>query len=133
MNERRFLIHEKGNMKVRFRACWDVCMGMTGPMELILRPLKSKRSIDQNRRLWAIYREVAALVWVAGKRFSDECWHEQFKRWFIGMEEIVMPDGTIEQRGISTTTLNVAEFSEYMRSIETWCAEQGYPVMMEVA
>lgn len=99
------------------------------PVEVIVRPRKSKRSIEQNKRYWALLREVSATVWVDGRQFSDEVWHEQFKRWFIGMVD--MPDGSMV--GISTTTLSVAEFTDYMTRIEHWCVEQGFPVMQEAA
>lgn len=136
MIERRWFIRGTASIKTLFRACFDAAMASasTGQdLELVLRPLKSKRSQEQNRRYWALLREVAATVWVGQRRYSDEVWHEQFKRWFIGLEEITMPDGQVEQRGMSTTALTVAEFNEYMASIEQWCAEQGYPVMQEAA
>lgn len=102
-------------------------------VDVIVRPRKSKRSIEQNKRYWALLREVAATVWVDGRQFSDEVWHEQFRRWFIGMDETIMPDGEVVIRGISTTTLTVAEFTDYMTRIEHWCMEQGFPVMQEAA
>jgi hypothetical protein len=97
-------------------------------VEVIVRERKSKRSIEQNRRLWEIYRRMSETIWVNGQQFSPETWGEHCKREFIGIEEIAMPNGSIEKRGISTTSLNVAEFGEYMESIERWCANQGYDI-----
>lgn len=134
--ERRWFIRGTVTIKSLFRACYDAALeaAKSGQeMELLLRPAKSKRSQEQNRRYWALLREVAAVVWVGNRRYSDEVWHEQFKRWFIGIEEVTMPDGQTEQRGMSTTTLTVSEFNTYMTEIEAWCAEQGFPVMQEVA
>lgn len=98
--------------------------------ELVIRNYKSKRSLEQNKRYFAMLRLISANVWVDGITYSQEVWHEQFKRWFIGCEDIVLPT-TTETRGISTTTLSVDEFNNYMTQIEQWCAEQGYPVMQE--
>lgn len=98
--------------------------------ELVIRNYKSKRSLEQNKRYFAMLRLISANVWVDGRTYSQEVWHEQFKRWFIGCEDIVLPT-TTETRGISTTTLSVDEFNNYMTQIEQWCAEQGYPVMQE--
>ncbi|MFD2404886.1 recombination protein NinB [Azorhizophilus paspali] len=98
-----------------------------------MRPLKSKRSIDQNRRYWALLRELSAVAWVDGRRYSDEVWHEQMKRWFIGCEEVRLPGGTAELRGISTTKLSIEEFGDYMTRVEQWAAEQGWPLMVEAA
>lgn len=98
--------------------------------ELVIRNYKSKRSLEQNKRYFAMLRLISANVWVDGRTYSQEVWHEQFKRWFIGCEDIVLPT-TTETRGISTTTLSVDEFNNYMTQIEQWCAERGYPVMQE--
>lgn len=127
MRERIFVIGEEGTRRDRFAAAYKIAAEMLkgGAIELILRHRKSKRSHEQNKRYWAILREVSASAWINGRQFSDEVWHEQFKRWFIGMDEL--PDGT--QRGMSTTSLTVAEFGDYMTQIEAWCADQGFPLM----
>ena len=105
-----------------------------GPVELILRPAKSKRSIEQNRRYWELLAQMAAAIVIDGRRFSPEVWHEHLKREFIGREELILPTGEIEQRGISTTTLNVSDFGDYMTRIEAWCATgHGVILMAEAA
>ena len=105
-----------------------------GPVELILRPAKSKRSIEQNRRYWELLQQISAAVEINGHRFSTEVWHEFFRREFIGREELILQSGEIEQRGISTTTLNVSDFGDYMAKIEAWCAtEHGVIVMADAA
>lgn len=132
MPERLFVVAGLTTLRPRFLAAWNIASELIKaghPIEIVIRLRKSKRSIEQNKRYWAMLREIAATVWIEGKQYSDEVWHEQFKRWFIGMIE--MPDGSMV--GISTTTLNVGEFGEYMTRIEHWCAEQGFPVMLEAA
>lgn len=134
--ERLFVITLLTTLRPRFIAAYRAAEELVKaghPVEIIVRLRKSKRSIEQNKRYWALLRDVAATVWVDGKQYRDEVWHEQFRRWFIGMDEITMPDGTTELRGISTTKLSVGEFTEYMQCIEQWAAEQGFPVMMEAA
>jgi hypothetical protein len=59
-------------------------------------------------------------VWIDGKQYSQDAWHEHYKRKFIGIEEI--PGGI---QGISTTTLSVKEFSEYCDKIEYDAIELG--------
>ena len=85
-----------------------------------IRPYKSKRSTEQNRRLWKIYQTLAEQAWVSGKRFSQDAWHEYCKRQFIGSEEL--PDGS--QIGISTTTLNTGEMTDYQNRIQAWAAQE---------
>lgn len=137
MAERSFRIQGAAGIRPAFVAAWNLIQTLMresgSGYELVLRPLKSKRSIEQNRRYWALLREISAVAWVEGRRYSEEVWHEQFKRWFIGCDEVVMPDGTTQLRGISTTRLNVEEFGAYMTQIEAWATEQDWPVMQEVA
>ena len=87
-------------------------------LEVCIRPYKSKRSIEQNRRLWFLYREISEKVFIDGKRFSQDVWHEFLKRKFIGCIE--MPNGQL--MGISTTKLSVQEMSEYQEKIISWAS-----------
>lgn len=92
------------NMRPLMTTIWNNLQGWlkeSPDLEISIRPYKSKRSTEQNRRLWKIYQTLAEQAWVSGKRFSQDAWHEYCKRQFIGSEEL--PDGS--QIGISTTTL----------------------------
>ena len=89
-------------------------------LEIVIRPHKSKRTTEQNRRLWKIYQTLAEQVWVGGRKYPQEMWHEYCKRQFIGAEEL--PDG--ETVGISTTTLNTAEMTDYQNKIQAWAAQE---------
>ena len=57
---------------------------------------------------------IAAQAWVDGKQYSKAVWHEHFARKFIGVESL--PSG--EPLAISTTTLNVERFGEYMEKVQ---------------
>ncbi len=135
-NERKFRIQSKAGIELALKNAGNVLNTLVNSdsskdgYELVIRNYKSKRSTDQNKRYWAMLRLISTNVWIDGRTFNDEVWHEQFRRWFIGCEDIVLPTGT-ETRGISTTTLSVEEFGHYMAQIEQWCAEQGYPIMQE--
>ncbi|WP_240122716.1 recombination protein NinB [Pseudomonas aeruginosa] len=137
MADRTFRIQGAVGLKLAFRNAFELCkqlMQKNGTSyELVIRPLKSKRSIEQNKRYWSLLRELAAVAWVDGRQFDDQVWHEQFKRWFIGCKDVKLPDGSTELRGISTTKLTVDEFGIYMTKIEAWAAEQGWPLMMQEA
>lgn len=93
-------------------------------LEVCIRPYNSKRSIEQNRRLWAIYGELADKAWVNGRRYSAETWHEYCKGYFLGFELKTMPDGSELKTPISTTRLNVAEMTEYQNNIQSWAANE---------
>lgn len=93
-------------------------------LEVCIRPYNSKRSIEQNRRLWKIYGELEDKAWVNGRRYSAETWHEYCKGMFLGYELKAMPDGTEVKTPISTTTLNTAEMTEYQNNIQSWAANE---------
>lgn len=128
MNERIFRVREMSRMRDIFTLAFQAAKTFAEPFEIVLRPLKAKRSADQNRRYWALLREVAATVWIDGRQYSDEVWHEHFKRELIGREEIRLPSGEVEVRGISTTTLSVEAMGFYMDGISLWCIESGFPL-----
>lgn len=91
-------------------------------LEVCIRPYNSKRSIEQNRRLWKIYGELADKAWVNGRRYSAETWHEYCKGMFLGYELKAMPDGAELKTPISTTKLNTAEMTDYQNRLQAWAA-----------
>ena len=91
-------------------------------LEVCIRPYNSKRSIEQNRRLWKIYGELADKAWINGRRYSAETWHEYCKGMFLGFELKAMPDGSEVKTPISTTTLNTAEMTDYQNRLQAWAA-----------
>lgn len=99
-------------------ANWVACAQDSKPLEVIVQTARSKRSIEQNKRLHALLREIAEQARVNGRQFDAETWKEWARRKFIGTEEIALPDGTFVERGISTTTLSVGEFTAFMDAIE---------------
>lgn len=91
-------------------------------LEVCIRPYNSKRSVEQNRRLWKIYAKLADEAWVNGRRYSAETWHEYCKGMFLGYELKAMPDGSELKTPISTTTLNTAEMTDYQNRLQAWAA-----------
>lgn len=88
------------------------------PLAVTVEEHKAKRSGAQNRRYWALLNQISEGAFVAGRQFNADAWHEHFKRQFIGIEDT--PGG--DTVGISTTTLNTAEFTDYMDRIEAFAA-----------
>lgn len=81
---------------------------------------ESKRSQAQNRAYWRLLNQIADDAWLSGNRYSADCWHEHFKRRFIGIEEL--PNGG--DKGISTTSLTVAEFTDYLEKVYLYAVEE---------
>lgn len=126
MRERVFRITTIDGIKTAFKAAYSLVLGLpfNGGYEVVIRELKSKRSQSQNRLYWALLRQISAVVWIDGKQYSDVVWHEYFARMFIGSSDL--PSGG--KVAISTTTLSIEEFGNYITQIEQWAAELGYPL-----
>lgn len=95
---------------------------------------KEKRSIEQNSLMWIRLGEIADQAWVNGCQFSDEVWHEHFKREFLPDEEgptkrcrkgyrkwVALPSGEKALIG-STTQLTTFGMAEYMHELEAFGA-----------
>lgn len=89
-------------------------------LQLTVKP--EKRSQAQNRRYWGqgVLAQVAAQAVVGGKLYSAEVWHEQFKRMFIGFDEL--PNGQII--GKSSAALTTAEFCDFCTQVEAYAAQE---------
>ncbi len=81
-----------------------------------------KRTPEQNRRYWGrgVLAQIAEQAAVGGKLYSAESWHEQFKRQFIGVEEL--PNGQVI--GKSSTALTTAEFCDFCTQVESYAAQE---------
>ena len=79
-----------------------------------------KRTAKQNKRYWGrgVLAQIAEQATVKGRRFSAEVWHEQFKRQFIGVEQL--PNGQVV--GKSSTELTTAEFCDFCDQVEAFAA-----------
>ena len=90
----------------------------------VLKISRMKRTPQQNRRYWGkgVLAQIAEQAVVGGRQFSAEIWHEQFKRQFIGVEEL--PDGSVI--GKSSTKLTTTEFCDFCDAVEAYaCTELG--------
>lgn len=95
------------------------------PWVVSFQKLEEKRRDVQNRRYWAIMHEIAEQLKINNQQMTAEVWHEWAKRRFIGVKEIVLPDGEIVILGMTSTELSVAEFSDYMQMVEAWAVDHG--------
>ena len=88
----------------------------------VLTVSRRKRTKAQNRRYWGngVLAQIAAQATVNGRLFSAEIWHEQFKRQFIGIEEL--PNGQVI--GKSSTGLTTAEFCDFCDQVESFAASE---------
>lgn len=97
------------------------CMAALGrPLAVQVSEYKAKRNDRQNRLYWAVLGQIAEQGWLGGRRFSAEAWHHYFRTRFIGFEET--PGGG--QVPISTTTLDIAAFADYVTRVQEYAASE---------
>lgn len=109
------------------KALTDYLKAHAGPEARAGRPLlvtvdsyRAKRSSEQNRLLHALLNTIAENATVNGRYFDMETWKEMVRRKFIGTEEIDLPDGSSIERGISTASLTVPEFTLLIERVQAW-------------
>jgi hypothetical protein len=84
-----------------------------------VKPKKSKRSTEQNSRLWALYNALGQHIGLE----SDEI-HQLMGFKFLRYQKYVGDE--IEEFIKSTTKLTTAEMTEYQESIERWAEQAGF-------
>jgi hypothetical protein len=122
MNLRRhFILRQEGHFRQLLGfigANWQACADNGKPLSVEVTEYKSQRSIPQNNLYWKRLEEIADNAWVDGKQFSRDAWHHEFGSQFL--PKIPTPSGELVP--VSTTTLDVAEFTEYLNKIEAYVA-----------
>lgn len=116
---RAFVLHgdsQAAALAAYLKANRAACAAAGEPLEVIVCKHKEKRRTLQNRLYWAVLREIAEQAMLGGKQFSDECWHEHFKRQFVGVVDL--PDG--RTMGESTTKLSVSDFADYVSRVQAF-------------
>ena len=107
------------------------------PLQLTLGEEVKARKPDQNSLMWAgPLKDIAHQVYLDGRTYSPELWHEYFKKEYLPEEfdpELCKegyqkwdydPSGDRVCIG-STTELTVKGFSQYLEQIYAFGAEQG--------
>jgi hypothetical protein len=118
-----FILRDDTNARalwVFLKANWLAMARAGKPVSVTVQEHKAKRTDAQNRLYWSLLHAIAKTAWVDGKQFEAEAWHEHFKREFIGCTEL--PSG--ELAGISTTTLSVTDFIDYIERVRHHAADE---------
>tara|TARA_R110000787_G_scaffold249757_2_gene355333 strand:- start:348 stop:761 length:414 start_codon:yes stop_codon:yes gene_type:complete len=93
--------------------------------EVVIRPYKSRRSLEQNKLLHAIFRDVSdQYAESRGQRFSPDSWKIYFKRLFLGSDPILLPDGSVGVNAVSTTALSSVQMTALIESVLHHCSEE---------
>lgn len=122
----QFLIHNDAiaaNVSAVIKNNWQAMKAKDEVLEVVLRPYKSSRNLEQNKRLHAMLQDIADQVWINGRQYSMEVWKESFKRDYLPVIEL--PNGML--MASPTHKLNIKECAEFMQKIEAYAvSELGY-------
>ena len=91
--------------------------------QVVIQPEKTKRSIEQNRRYWAVLNELASQVRIDGRLHRPEIWHEMYKARFLPCETAWIC-GQLVSVPESTAGLSVRDFAQYMTQIEAHATQE---------
>lgn len=85
--------------------------------EITVTRRKSKRSLEQNARLWSLYKNIGNLVGV-----TDDDMHNYMGNKFLKIVKIINDEEVMSIE--STTKLSTERMAEYQTKIEAWAAAE---------
>jgi len=120
-----FSLREPVQAKQAVNAAWMHIKGWLGaggaPLVLEVRP--QKRSDPQNRRMWAMLRDVSQQVVWHGNKLSEEEWKDVFTAAIKRQKVVPGLDGGFVVCGSRTSQMTKAEMGELQELIEAFGAQ----------
>ena len=119
---RTFVLRTQSNAAALYaflRANWQAMAASEHPLSVTVAEYKERRSRAQNDRLWALLTTIGEQVWIEGRQYAPEVWHEHMK-WAFAPKE----DGPTGLIAMSTSRMDVEQFSKYMLEIETFAMSE---------
>lgn len=127
MTERLTLsLWEPVQARQAFAAAWERAKALTmAGHRLTLTLAPATRSSPQNRRMWAMLRDISQQVDWHGNRLSEDDWKNVFTASL--KQQIVVPgiDGGFVVLGQSTSKMTKAEMTELQDLMEAFGTQQG--------
>ena len=96
-----------------------------GPVELVLRRPKNQRSLDQNRRLWAVLSDVSRQVEWYGRDLPKEAWKDIFSAALERQDVVPGLEGGFVMIGGRTSKMTKQRFADLLTLIDAFGAEHG--------
>lgn len=132
MNARSFKIHDRAMLMRVSSMLSKMLVSEERPLLVEVSDFKQPKTRAQEKLFHSILQDISANLEVQGRKFSLESWKEYFARKYLGVVEIVLPDGEIVTRRKSTAEANVEEYNILIDStLAELSSEYGY--MAEVA
>lgn len=125
MSERRtFTLYKPVQAHKAFAVAWERAKALTtAGHRLTLTLAPATRTSPQNRRLWALLRDVSQQVVWHGQKLSDEEWKHIFTASLKRQKVVPGIDGEFVVLGQSTSRMSKAEMAELQDLIEAFGAQ----------
>jgi hypothetical protein len=95
------------------------------PLHVIITEYDKRRADVQNREYWGyVLRPISEQVFVEGRKFIPDAWHELYASQYCPKIEITLPNGEIITRRKSTSEMGQKEFREYMDRVRSDAATE---------
>lgn len=117
---------EPGQAKQAINAAWLHAKNLLiAGHRLVVEVRPEKRSDAQNRRLWAMLRDIAAQVDWYGQKLTDEEWKDVFTASLKRAKVVPGLDGGFVVCGQRTSKMTKAEMAELQTLMEAFGSEKG--------
>jgi hypothetical protein len=91
------------------------------------------RSLSQNSFYWPCVQDISEQLMIGGKFYEPDVWHQHFKKTFLGVEFVDMPDGTVMETIKSTTKLTKRQFGDFCEQVLAFAAENDVRLQARAA
>ena len=85
------------------------------------------RTAEQNKKMWAILRDVSKHVNWHGQKLDAESWKHIFSASLYGQKAVIGLDGGLVMMGKSTSRMSKAMFSEFIEMVYAFGNENEVP------
>lgn len=117
---------EPGQAKQAINAAWMHAKNLLiAGHRLVVEVRPEKRSDAQNRRLWAMLRDIATQVDWYGQKLTDEEWKDVFTASLKRTKVVPGLDGGFVVCGQRTSKMTKAEMAELQELMEAFGVEKG--------
>lgn len=124
----KYILRDESIARDTIRTVWAECRRMLREglaAKVTVAPIKSTRTLEQNRTLQSMCADVARQVEWHGQRLSHDDWRHMFVAAYRKQQRIVPGiDGGFVVLGASSRDLSIAECSEVMELVWAFGAER---------
>lgn len=97
------------------------------PLRVIVTEEEMDRLDEQIKYYFGVVvKAIAEQVWLQGRRFSKDEWHEHLAKQFLPTKELVMPDGEIvlKRSSIARGQISLKRMTKFIQEVEAHAATE---------